>query len=109
MIQECNQCQQSGNISKQDEMPLSNILVVEFFDVWGINFMGPFPNSFGNSYILVAVDYVSKWVEAVALLTNDARVVIKFVRKHIFSRFGVPRAIISVRVPTFVIGSWMHC
>ncbi|XP_031266005.1 uncharacterized protein LOC116124425, partial [Pistacia vera] len=67
----------------------------DLFDVWGIDFMGPFPSSFGNTYILVAVDYVSKWVEAVALPTNDARVVINFVRKNIFSRFGVPRAIIS--------------
>ena len=95
MIQECDQCQRMGNISKRDEMPLNNILVVEIFDVWGIDFMGPFPSSYGNTFILVAVDYVSKWVEAVALPTNDARVVINFVRKNIFSRFGVPRAIIS--------------
>ena len=57
--------------------------------------MGPFPSSFSNQYILVDVDYVSKWVEAVALQTNDAKVVIRFLKKNIFSRFGVPRAIIS--------------
>jgi hypothetical protein len=44
-------------------MPLNNILEVEIFDVWGIDFMGPFPSSFGNQYILVAIDYVSKWVK----------------------------------------------
>ncbi|GKD55418.1 reverse transcriptase domain-containing protein [Tanacetum coccineum] len=60
------------------------------------NFMGPFPNSKGNKYILVAVDYVSKWVEAQALPTNDARVVIKFLRR-LFARFGVPKALISDR------------
>ena len=76
-------------------MPLNNILVCEIFDVWGIDFMGPFPMSFGNKYILVAVDYVSKWVEAAALPTNDARVVTKFIKKNVFSRFGTPRAIIS--------------
>ncbi|GKD16734.1 reverse transcriptase domain-containing protein [Tanacetum coccineum] len=59
------------------------------FDVWGLDFMGPFPNSRGKKYILVAVDYVSKWVEAQALPTNDARVVVKFL-KGLFSRFGVP-------------------
>ena len=57
--------------------------------------MGPFPSSFSNKYILLAVDYVSKWVEAVALQSNDARVVIRFLKKNIFSRFGVPRTIIS--------------
>ncbi|GKE21870.1 reverse transcriptase domain-containing protein [Tanacetum coccineum] len=63
--------------------------------VWH-NFMGPFPSSKGNKYILVAVDYLSKWVEAKALPTNDARVVCKFL-KSLFARFGAPRAIISDR------------
>ncbi|GKB03030.1 reverse transcriptase domain-containing protein [Tanacetum coccineum] len=66
----------------------------------GINFMGPFPSSRGNKYILVAVDYLSKWVEAKALPTNDARVVVKFL-KSLFARFGTPRAIISDRVTHF--------
>ncbi|KAI5351515.1 hypothetical protein L3X38_004406 [Prunus dulcis] len=62
----CDRCQKMGSISRRNEMPLNNILVVELFDVWGIDFMGPFPSSFGYIYILVAVDYVSKWVEAIA-------------------------------------------
>jgi hypothetical protein len=57
-------------------MPLTNILVSEIFDVWGIDFMRPFPSSFGNLYILLAVDYVSKWIEAKATRTNDAKVVL---------------------------------
>ena len=76
-------------------MPLNYILEVEIFDVWGIDFMGPFPSSRGNKYILVAVDYVSKWVEAVASPTNDSRVVAKLFKKIIFPRFGVPRVLIS--------------
>jgi hypothetical protein len=75
-------------------MPLSHILIVEIFDMWGIDFKGPFPNSFGYLYILVAMDYVSKWVEAVAC-TNDHRVVVQFLKDTIFACFGTPRAIIS--------------
>ncbi|GJU60300.1 reverse transcriptase domain-containing protein [Tanacetum coccineum] len=85
-----------GKISQRDEMPQNSIQVCEIFDVWGIDFMGPFPSSRGNKYILVAVDYLSKWVEAKALPTNDARVVCKFL-KSLFARFGAPRAIISDR------------
>nr|GEX33834.1 reverse transcriptase domain-containing protein [Tanacetum cinerariifolium] len=72
------------------------IQVCENFDVWGIDFMGPFLSSRGNMYILVAVDYLSKWVEVKALPTNDARVVVKFL-KSLFARFRTPRAIISDR------------
>ena len=57
--------------------------------------MGPFSSSFGNLYILVAMDYVSKWVEATTLRTNDAKVVVKFLQKNIFSRFGTRKAIVS--------------
>ena len=57
---------------------------MQLFDVWGIDFMGPFPPSFGNLYILLAVDYVSKWVEAVACPRNDANSVVCFLQKKIF-------------------------
>ncbi|GKB00652.1 reverse transcriptase domain-containing protein [Tanacetum coccineum] len=89
-------CQRTGNISKRDEMPLNNIQVCEIFDIWGIEFMGPFPKSYKFEYILVAVDYVSKWAEAQALPTNDARVVITFLKK-LFYCFKMPKALISDR------------
>ena len=84
-----------GNISVRNMMPLIPFLIVEIFDVWGIDFMRLFLPSFRFEYILVVVDYVSKWVEAEATRTNDHKVVIKFLKSHIFSRFGCPRAIIS--------------
>ena len=71
-------------------MPLSWILEVKIFDVWGIDFMRPFPNSFGNQFILVAVNYVSKWVEVVPTKTDDNKMVVKFLKKNIFSHFGTP-------------------
>nr|GEU53135.1 reverse transcriptase domain-containing protein [Tanacetum cinerariifolium] len=96
MIKSCNTCQRQGKFSQRDEMPQNAIQVCKIFDVWGIDFMGPFPSSRGNKYIFVVVDYFSKWVEANALPTNDARVVVKFL-KSLFTRFGTPRAIISDR------------
>ncbi|GKB35577.1 reverse transcriptase domain-containing protein [Tanacetum coccineum] len=96
MIKYCDMCQRQGKISQRNEMPQNAIQVCEIFDVWGIDFMDPFPSSRGNKYILVAVDYLSKWIEAKALPTNDARVVVKFL-KSLFARFGTPRAIISDR------------
>ncbi|GJQ90316.1 putative nucleotidyltransferase, ribonuclease H [Tanacetum coccineum] len=93
-VMKCDACQRSGNISSRSEMPQNNIQVCDVFDIWGLDFMGPFPNSKGNKYILVAVDYFSKWVEAQSLHVNDARVVIRFLRR-LFARFGVPKALIS--------------
>nr|GEW80819.1 reverse transcriptase domain-containing protein [Tanacetum cinerariifolium] len=84
MIKTCDICQRQGKISQKDEMPQNNILVCKIFDIWGIDFMRPFPPSKGNKYILVAVDYLSKWVEAKAFPTNDARFFVKFL-KSIFS------------------------
>nr|GEZ73231.1 reverse transcriptase domain-containing protein [Tanacetum cinerariifolium] len=70
-----NYIAKKGKISQHDEMPQNSIQVCEIFDVWGIDFMRPFPSSQGNKYILVTVDYLSKWVKAKVLPTNDARVV----------------------------------
>nr|GFC93988.1 reverse transcriptase domain-containing protein [Tanacetum cinerariifolium] len=91
LVKHCDSCQRQGKISQRDEMPQNAIQICEIFDVWGIDFMGPFPSSRGNKYILVAVDYLSKWIEAKALPTNDACVVCKFL-KSLFARFGAPRA-----------------
>ncbi|GJV27180.1 reverse transcriptase domain-containing protein [Tanacetum coccineum] len=96
LVTQCDACQCQGKISQRDEMPQNAIQVCKIFDIWGIDFMGPFPSSRGNKYILVAVDYLSKWVEAKALPTNDARVVCNFL-KSLFAPFGTPRAIISDR------------
>ncbi|CAN6686159.1 unnamed protein product [Malus baccata var. baccata] len=91
----CDKCQRMGNIGARDQMPQVSILNVEIFDVWGIDFMGPFPSSYGFMYIFLAVDYVSKWVEAKATRTNDSKVVADFIRTNIFARFGMPRVIVS--------------
>ncbi|RDX79579.1 hypothetical protein CR513_39989, partial [Mucuna pruriens] len=61
-------------MSRRHEMPQHPILFCEVFYVWGIDFIGSFPVSNGYSYILLAVDYMLRWVELVATKTNDAKV-----------------------------------
>lgn len=76
-------------------MLLNLILTCEIFDAWGIDFMGHLPSSFGNIYILIDVAYISKWVESKAIRVDDSKVVVGFLKSHIFNRFGTPKAIIS--------------
>ena len=76
-------------------MPLNPIIFIEIFDYWGIDFIGPFPLAFGFLYILVAIDYVSKWIEAIPSLNSDHKTMINFLKYNILSRFGISRAMIS--------------
>ncbi|GJU24643.1 reverse transcriptase domain-containing protein [Tanacetum coccineum] len=82
LVKNCDSCQRQGKISQRDEMPQNAIQVCEIFDVWGIDFMGPFPSSKENKYILVAVDYLSKWVCSQGTSHNDARVVANFLNLY---------------------------
>jgi len=90
-----DKCQRTGGISRRHEMPLQNIQEVEVFDYWAIDFIGPQPPSFSHEYILLAVEYASRWVEAISAQHADAKTVIKFLKKNIFYRFGTPRFLIS--------------
>ncbi|GJR64384.1 reverse transcriptase domain-containing protein [Tanacetum coccineum] len=87
LVTRCDTSQRQGKILQRDELPQNAIQVCEILDIWGIDFMGPFPSSRGNKYFLVAVDYLSKWVEAKALPTNDARVVCRTVGENRASWF----------------------
>nr|GEV05180.1 reverse transcriptase domain-containing protein [Tanacetum cinerariifolium] len=88
----------ASKISQKDEMPQSAIQVCQIFNVWGIDFMGPFLSSRGKKYILVAIDYLSKWVEAKALLINDARVMLKYEVTHRLSTAYHPQTSGQVEV-----------
>jgi transposase InsO family protein len=95
LVRRCNQCQRHGNINTRDAMPPISNLQIDIFDVWGIDFMGPFPNSEGCEYILVAVDFGSKWVEALPCRAANAMHSKNMFHKIIFPRYTVPRIIIS--------------
>jgi transposase InsO family protein len=76
-------------------MPLRYNLQIDLFDVWGIDFMGPFKNSHGFEHILVMVDYVSKWVEAMPCRKASKEESIAMIKSVIFPRFGTLRILIS--------------
>ena len=78
-VKHCDKHQRMDNIRRRNEMPLQGTLVVQIFYVWATDFMGPFPSSFGNIYFLLTVDYVSKWVEAIACSINDASTMVGFI------------------------------
>ncbi|RDX73940.1 putative mitochondrial protein, partial [Mucuna pruriens] len=111
-ISTCEKCKKVGMaISRRHEMPQQPILFYEIFDVWGIDFMGPFLVFNGYSYILLVIDYVSRWVEATATKTNDAKVVVDFLKSNIFCQFGVRKALISDQGSHFcnrVMSSLLH-
>ena len=112
MCRVCDRCQRLGKLSRRHMMPLNPILVVELFDVWGIDFMGPFPTSYGHTYILVGVDCVSKWVEAIPCKTNDHRVVLKFLKANTFLGSGYQKPLLVMGVHISVTNlsktSWLN-
>jgi transposase InsO family protein len=89
------ECQRTGNISQRNAMPLRYNLQIDLFDVWGIDFMGPFKNSHRYEHILVMVDYVSKWVEAMPCRKTSMEESIAMIKNMIFPRFSTPRILIS--------------
>jgi len=105
-ILSCDECQRVGNISRRNEMPMNYTLVIEPFDCWGFDFMGPFPSSEGNTHILVAVDYVTKWVEAIPTKSADGETSLRMLLDIIFPRFGVPRYLMTDGGSHFIHGGF---
>ena len=102
----CDECQRIGNVGKRQEMPMNYSLVVEPFYVWGFDYMGHFPSSKGYTHFLVVVDYVTKWVEAIATSSVDHNTSIKMLKEVIFPRFGVPRYLMTDGGSHFIHGAF---
>jgi len=94
-IRRCWKCHLHGSITDRNAVLLHYNLQIEIFDVWSIDFMGPFPKSHYSEYILVAVDYVSKWVEALPCRPTDAKHVQRMFHEVVLPRFGTPKMVIS--------------
>jgi transposase InsO family protein len=108
-VASCPECQRTGNISQKNSMPLRYNLQIDLFDVWGIDFMGPFKNSHGYEHILVMVDYVSKWVEAMPCRKASTEESIAMIKSMIFPRFGTPRILISDGGSRFTENNFKKC
>ena len=92
-----------GRPTRSDEMPLFPQVVITPFDKWGLDFVGPIdPPSNGKSYILVCTDYVTKWVEVKAMKHARDNKVAKFIYEKIFTRYGVPREIVTDQGAQFI-------
>ena len=93
-------CQWMGQLSSVDEMPLQAQIALEPFEKWGINFIGPIhPTSMNKKHILVCSDFVTKWVEGKAVSFATEKVVVESLFSEIFTRFCVPREIVTNNGP----------
>jgi hypothetical protein len=101
-VKACDSCQRVGQPNHRDEMPLNPYVVLEPFERWALDFIGPInPPSNQKVYILVCTDYMTKWVEAKALHRATKEEVIYFLFKDIFTRFGMPRELVTDGGPPF--------
>ena len=91
--------------NKLEHMPMCSIMSTRAFSKWGIDFVGPIKppaKSTHAQYIIVAMDYLTKWVEAKAMVKNDARTTAKFLYEYVFTRYGLPIEIVSDQGVHFV-------
>src|SRR3954463_7761166 len=105
-VMSCDKCQRVGNISGRNEMPMNYSLVIEPFDCWGFNFIGPFPLSHKYTHILVDVDCVTKWVEAIPTKSVDHKTSLKMLKDVIFPKFGVRRYLMTDEGSHFMHGAF---
>ncbi|XP_075483685.1 uncharacterized protein LOC142523839 [Primulina tabacum] len=96
LVQKCKGCQHHSNFHHRPAADMQPISASCPFDQWGLDIVGPFPIAGAQKkFLLVAVDYFSKWVEAKALAKITEKEVMKFLWKNIVCRFGIPRRLIS--------------
>nr|KYP50706.1 Retrotransposable element Tf2 [Cajanus cajan] len=95
-IQKCKECQQFGNAHRQPPEALHHMMAAWPFSQWGMDILGPFPPAKGQlKFLLVAIDYFTKWIEACPLAKITTENVRKFTWKNIVCRFGIPHTIVT--------------
>ncbi|MCO5598133.1 hypothetical protein L7F22_052225 [Adiantum nelumboides] len=103
-VKRCDDCQRTKTPRGRDDMPLRPMMGARAFAKWGIDFVGPCPPAYKShaQYIIVATDYLTKWVEAKATTRNDAKTTAQFLYENIFTRYGLPIQIVSDRGTRFI-------
>ncbi|MCO5606926.1 hypothetical protein L7F22_061117 [Adiantum nelumboides] len=104
-VKRCDECQRTKTPRGRDDMPLRPMMGARAFSKWGINFVGPIaPPAYKShaQYIIVAIDYLTKWVEAKATTKNDAKTTAQFLYENIFTRYGLSIEIVSDRGSHFI-------
>ena len=95
----CDSFQRMGRTTSSNEIPLQPQVMIEPFEKWALDFVGPISRmSRKKKYILVRMDYVTKWVEAKALFRATEKSTLEFIYEEIFTRFGVPRELSQIKV-----------
>jgi hypothetical protein len=95
-VQKCNACQTYNKKIQSHPTPLHTVVSVGPFVKWGIDFMTCHPHSVeGHGYIIVAIDYFTKWAEAMSTFDNTGKTAALFLFNHVIAHFGVPQAIIT--------------
>ena len=101
-VKACDNCQRMGQPNHRDEMPLNPQVTLEPFEKWALDFVGPINPPYNQRvYILVCTDYMTKWVEAKALIKANEEAVLTFLFEEIFVRFGLPRELVTDGGPPF--------
>ncbi|XP_072072086.1 uncharacterized protein [Arachis hypogaea] len=95
-VKRCIKCQQNTNFHKAPASELSSLTTTRPFGQWGVDLLGPFPVGPGQvKYLIVAIDYYTKWVKAEPLATISSSNCRKFMWRQVITRFGIPEVVIS--------------
>ena len=95
LVRECKTCQEHAKISHLPSEPLTLVTSPWPFQLWGLDILGLLPIGKGKcKFIIVAVDYFTKWAEVEPLATITEQKICNFVWRSIICKFGIPRALV---------------
>ncbi|GAU29247.1 hypothetical protein TSUD_391950 [Trifolium subterraneum] len=110
-INGCDKCQRHGDMHLAPANELRTLISPWPFAWWGMDILGPFPTAARQvKYLIVAVDYFTKWIEAEPLVKIDASHILRFFKRNVLARFGIPQVFTNKKFQEFlaIIGTTQH-